>query len=218
MKSLPALHKVTWLHPNSFKVTLESYKEANCILSNLISEARRGSCICQTWQKLPRNEFWSSEDGQNIIVHPMYSSNNVDTLSLDVWGSDYVLQPSTQEHVIIFHFAGRGSCICQTWKGSFQVEFWSSEALPSRHCVCICMCSSICIYDNLPSLQCIFLSYMKKSTAIGKDHRRFFSSTVIFFVCMKMKVHTHTKMYTTILQGWRLLCIPMGLYSYLQDR
>ncbi len=58
----------------------------------------------------------------------------------------------------------------------------------------------------------------KKSTAIGKDRRGFFLFTSFLFVCMKMKVHTHTKMYSTILQGWRLLCMHMGLYSYLLDR
>ena len=61
----------------------------------------RGSCICQTWKGSPRGKFWSSEDGQNIIIHPMYSSNNVEALSLDVWGPDQVLQPSTQAHLIV---------------------------------------------------------------------------------------------------------------------
>jgi hypothetical protein len=57
----------------------------------------------------------------------MYSFYIVDALSLDVWGPDHVLQPSLQAHLIISHFSGRGSCICQTWKGSPLGEFWSSE-------------------------------------------------------------------------------------------
>ncbi len=87
----------------------------------------RGSCICQTWKGSPRGEFWSFEDGQNIIIHPMYSINNVEARLLDVWGPDQVLQPSPQAHLIISHFSGRGSCICQTWKGSPWGKFWSSE-------------------------------------------------------------------------------------------
>ncbi len=108
-------------------MTLESYKDSNCILSNLISEAGSGSCICQTWKGSPRGEFWSSEDGQNIMIYPMYSSANIDVLSLVVWGPNHVLQPSHQAHLIISHFSGRGSCIYQTWKGSPRGEFWSTE-------------------------------------------------------------------------------------------
>ncbi len=37
------------------------------------------------------SEFWSTEDIQNIMIHPMYSSANVDVLSLDVWGTNHVL-------------------------------------------------------------------------------------------------------------------------------
>ncbi len=87
----------------------------------------RGSYICQTWKGSPRGKFWYSEDSKNIIIHPMYSFNNVDALSLDVWRLKHILQPSPQAHLIISHFSGRGSCICQTWKESTQVEFWSSE-------------------------------------------------------------------------------------------
>ncbi len=87
----------------------------------------RGSCICQTWKVSPRGDFRSSEDGQNIIIHPMYLSHHVDAVSLDVWGPDHVLQASPQAHLIISHFSGRGSCICQTWKGSPWGEFGSSE-------------------------------------------------------------------------------------------
>ncbi len=86
----------------------------------------RGSCICQTWKGWPQGEFWS-KDGQSIIIHLKYSSDNVNVLSLDVWGPDHILQPSPQAHPIISHFSGRGSCICQTWKGSTQGEFWSFE-------------------------------------------------------------------------------------------
>ncbi len=87
----------------------------------------RGSCISQTWKGSTHGEFWSSEDGQNTIIHPMYSSEKVNGLSLDIWAPDHVLQPLPQAHLIISHFSGRGSCICQTWKGSTQGEFWSSE-------------------------------------------------------------------------------------------
>jgi hypothetical protein len=87
----------------------------------------RGGCICQTWKGLPRGKFGSSEDDQNIIIHPMYSCDNIDALSLDVWGPDHVLHLSNQAHLIISYYSGRGSCICQTWKGSPRGEFWSSE-------------------------------------------------------------------------------------------
>ncbi len=45
----------------------------------------------------------------------MYSSTNVDVLSLNAWGPDHVLQPSNQAHLIIPHFSGRGSCIKISW-------------------------------------------------------------------------------------------------------
>jgi hypothetical protein len=57
----------------------------------------------------------------------MYSCDKVVALSLDVWGPEQVLQPSTQAHLIISLYSGRGSCICQTWNGSPRGEFWSSE-------------------------------------------------------------------------------------------
>jgi hypothetical protein len=39
------------------------------------------------------------------------------------------------------------------------------------------------------------------------------------FVCLyEDESHTHTKMYSTILQGRRSLCMRMGLYLYLLDR
>ncbi len=98
--------------------------QAHLIISHF---SGRESCICQTWKGSPRGEFWSSEDGQNIIIHPIYLFNNVDALSLDVWGPAHVLKPSPQAHLIISHFSGRGSCICQTWKGLPRGEFWSSE-------------------------------------------------------------------------------------------
>jgi hypothetical protein len=87
----------------------------------------RGSCICQTWKGSPRGEFWSTEDSQNIMIHSMNSSANIDVLSLVVWGLNHILQPLHQAHLIISHFSGRGSCICQTWKGSPQGDFWSTE-------------------------------------------------------------------------------------------
>ncbi len=87
----------------------------------------RGSCIRQTWKGSPRGEFWSTEDGQNIMIYPMYSFANVVVLSLVVWGLNHVLQPSHQAYLIISHFSRRGSCICQTWKGSPRGEFWSTE-------------------------------------------------------------------------------------------
>jgi hypothetical protein len=89
-----------------------------------------GGCICQTWKGSPRGEFWSAEDSQNIMIHPihpMYLYVNVDVLSLVVWGPNHVLQPSHKAHLTISHFSGRGSCIFQTWKGSPRGEFWSSE-------------------------------------------------------------------------------------------
>jgi hypothetical protein len=103
---------------------LQPSPQAHSIISHF---SGRGSCICQTWKGSPQGKFWSSEDGQNIIMHPMYSSDNVYVLSLDVWGPDHVLQPSPQAHLIISHFSGWGSCICQSWKGSTRGEFWSSE-------------------------------------------------------------------------------------------
>jgi hypothetical protein len=87
----------------------------------------RGSYICQTWKGSPQGEFWYSEDGKNIIIHLMYSFDNVDALLLDVWGPDHILQLSPQAHLIVSHFPVRGSYICQTWKGSPQGEFLSSE-------------------------------------------------------------------------------------------
>ncbi len=107
-----------------FAHALQPSPQAHLIISQF---SGRESCICQTWKGLPRGEFWSSEDGQNIIIHPMYWFGNVGALSLDVWGLDHVLQPSPQAHRIISHFCGRGSCICQTWKRSSRGEFWSSE-------------------------------------------------------------------------------------------
>jgi hypothetical protein len=103
---------------------LQPSPQAHLIISHFSGRRR---CICQTWKGSPQGKFWSSEDGQNIIVHPMYSSDNVDALLLDVWGLDHILQPSPQAHWIVSHFSGRGSCICQTWKGSPRGEFWSSE-------------------------------------------------------------------------------------------
>ena len=35
------------------------------------------------------------------MIHPMYSSVNVDVLSLVVWGPNHILQPSHQAHLII---------------------------------------------------------------------------------------------------------------------
>ncbi len=87
----------------------------------------RGSCIHQTWKGSPQGEFGSTEDGQNIMIHPMYSFADVDVLSLVVWGPNHILQPSHQVYLIISHLYGRGSCICQTWKGSPRGEFWSTE-------------------------------------------------------------------------------------------
>jgi hypothetical protein len=87
----------------------------------------RGSCICQIWKGSPRGEFWSTEDRNNIKIHPMYSFANLDVLSLVVWGPKNILKPSQQVHLITSHFSGRGSCICQTWKGSPRGEFWSTE-------------------------------------------------------------------------------------------
>ncbi len=86
-----------------------------------------GATFVKPGKGQPRGEFWSSEDNQNIIIHPMYSSNNVDALSLDDWGLDHILQSSPQAHLIISRFSGRGSYICRTWKGSPRCEFWSSE-------------------------------------------------------------------------------------------
>ncbi len=82
----------------------------------------RGSCICQIWKGSPWCEFWSSEDSQNVKIHLIYSFENFDALSVDVWGADHVLKPSPQAHLIIFYFSGRGSCICQIWKGSPEVS------------------------------------------------------------------------------------------------
>ena len=106
------------------KHVLQPSHQAHLIISHF---SRRGSSICQTWKGSPRGEFWSTGDSQNIMIHPMYSSANVDVLSLVVWGPNQVLQPSHQAHLIISHFSGRGSCICQTWKGWPQGELWFSE-------------------------------------------------------------------------------------------
>ena len=38
----------------------------------------------------------------------MHLSDNGNALSLDVWGSNHVLQPSQQVHLIISHFSGGG--------------------------------------------------------------------------------------------------------------
>ena len=103
---------------------LQPLHQAHLIISHF---SGRGSCIGQTWKGSPRGEFWSSEDGKNILIHSIYSSANVDVLSLVVCVPNHVLQPSHQAHLIISHFSGRGSCICQKWKGSPQGKFWSTE-------------------------------------------------------------------------------------------
>jgi hypothetical protein len=51
----------------------------------------RVSCICQTWKGLPRGEFWSSEDGQNIKICLIYPPDNVNALSSDIGGPGHVL-------------------------------------------------------------------------------------------------------------------------------
>jgi hypothetical protein len=35
------------------------------------------------------------------MIHPMYSSANIDVLSLVVWGPNHILQPSHQAHLIV---------------------------------------------------------------------------------------------------------------------
>jgi hypothetical protein len=78
---------------------LQLLTQAHMIISKI---SWRGSSICQTRKGSPRGECCSSEDGQNIIIYPMYLFDNVDALSLDVWGPDHVLQPSPHVHLIIF--------------------------------------------------------------------------------------------------------------------
>ena len=89
--------------------------------------AGNGSCISQTWKVTPWGEFSSSEDGQKLMIYPMYSFDDVGALWLDVLGPDCLLQPSVQAHQIITNFSGRGSCISQTWKVTPWGEFLSSE-------------------------------------------------------------------------------------------
>jgi hypothetical protein len=82
----------------------------------------KGELHLSNWKGSPWGEFWSSEDGQNIKIHPMYSFDNVILFSLDVWVTDHVLQTSPQAHLIISQFWGRGSCFCQTRKGRPEVS------------------------------------------------------------------------------------------------
>jgi hypothetical protein len=103
---------------------LQPSPQAHLIISHF---SGRGSCICQTWKGLTQVKFLSSEDSQNIIIHPIYSFDNVDALSLDIWGLDHGLQPSPQVHLIMSLPSVRGSYIFQTWKGSTRGEFGSSE-------------------------------------------------------------------------------------------
>jgi hypothetical protein len=82
----------------------------------------KGELHLSNWKGSPWGEFWSSEDSQNIKIHLMYSSDNVNALPLDVWGTDHVLQTPPQAHLIVSQFWGRGSCICQTRKGRPEVS------------------------------------------------------------------------------------------------
>jgi hypothetical protein len=100
-ENVDVLSLVIW-GPNCI---LRPSQQVHLIISNF---SGRGSCISLTWKGSPRGEFWSTEESQNIMIHPMYSISNVDVLSLVVWGPNHVLQPSRQAHLIIPHFSGRG--------------------------------------------------------------------------------------------------------------
>ena len=115
-RSLQCLRSPGCFHDNSGWLWSHTMRQIASYQIWSLKQAGRWNCICQTWIGLPWGEFWSSGDGQNIIIHPMYSSDNVDALLLDVWGgADHVLQPLHQGHLIIFHISGKGSCIFQTW-------------------------------------------------------------------------------------------------------
>jgi len=55
--------------------------------SDLNEFYREGSCIYQIWKVSPWGEFFSSEDGKKLMIHPMYLFDNVyRLLQTSFWG------------------------------------------------------------------------------------------------------------------------------------
>jgi len=75
----------------------------------------------------PWGEFLSSDHSQKLNVHPMYLSHDADSLWLDIWGPDCLLQPSIEVHQIKSNFWGRGSSIIPSCKVTPWGEFLSSD-------------------------------------------------------------------------------------------
>ncbi len=98
----------------------------------------RGSCICQTWKGSPWGELLSSEDAENISIHPLYPLNDVDALTVDVWGQ---IPPHSRCLKRIWSFSfilGGGAVFVKPRKGRPEVSYCPLRMLKISvfiHCI-----------------------------------------------------------------------------------